>query len=171
MPTTPTTKSQVQAYRFVLRRMQSALVRKDAVMLHDPMRTHSRATIVGVCLAVLGVLGFVIVGLLSPAPTVPDNGIIIAEPSGTVYVVSGNPNAVLAGVDTFDRELREGESLLVKAQNNKTYLIYRTPTTVNQQNANAVRAEVDMNDASVVQALHLDPNTVRLISTGLLNAI
>jgi type VII secretion protein EccB len=279
MPSTPTTKSQVQAYRFVLRRMQSALVRKDAVMLHDPMRTHSRATIVGVCLAVLGVLGFVIVGLLSPAPTVPDSGIIIAEPSGTVYVVSGNPKTltptfnlasarllvlaqsqnptgqpegnapaptnednnatgqapaaptvvpddnlkdipkarlagipngpqllptpdqrikddwgvcdrividtslpgqkaktgiettVLAGVDTFDRELREGESLLVKAQNNKTYLIYRTPTTVNQQNANAVRAEVDMNDASVVQALHLDPNTVRLISTGLLNAI
>ncbi len=29
MPSTPTTKSQVQAYRFVLRRMQSALVRKD----------------------------------------------------------------------------------------------------------------------------------------------
>ncbi|MFD1052463.1 type VII secretion protein EccB, partial [Kibdelosporangium lantanae] len=54
MPSTPTTKSQVQAYRFVLRRMQSALVRKDAVMLHDPMRTHSRATIVGVCLGVLG---------------------------------------------------------------------------------------------------------------------
>jgi type VII secretion protein EccB len=258
--------------------MQSALVRKDAVMLHDPMRTHSRATIVGVCLAALGVLGFLIVGLLSPAPTVPEGGIIIAEPSGTVYVVSGNPKTltptfnlasarllvlaqsqnptgqaggvpapsasdantpgqapaaptvvsddnlrdipkarlagipngpqllptddqrikddwavcdrilidpslpdqkaktgiettVLGGVDTFDRELREGESLLVRAKNAKTYLIYRTPTTVNQQNANAVRAEVDMNDQSLVQALSLDPSTVRDISTGLLNAI
>ena len=48
MPSTPTTKSQVQAYRFVLRRMQSALVRKDAVMLHEPMRMHTRATIAGV---------------------------------------------------------------------------------------------------------------------------
>lgn len=254
--------------------MQSALVRKDAVMLHDPMRTHSRATIVGVCLAVLGVLGFVIVGLLSPAPTVPEGGIIIAEPSGTVYVVSGNPKTltptfnlasarllvlaqsqqgqggaqpsaqdantpgqapaaptvvpdenlkdipkarlaglpngpqllpvddqrikddwavcdrilidptlpdakaktgiettVLAGVDTFDRELRDGESLLVKAKNTKTYLIYRTPTTVNQQNANAVRAEVDMNDSSAVAALHLNANSARDISVGLLNAI
>jgi hypothetical protein len=74
--------------------MQSALVRKDAVMLHDPMRTHSRATMVGVVLAAVGVLGFVIVGLLSPAPTVPDSGIIIAEPSGTVYVVSGNPKTL-----------------------------------------------------------------------------
>ena len=36
MAATPTTKSQVQAYRFVLRRMEHALVRKDAVMLHDP---------------------------------------------------------------------------------------------------------------------------------------
>jgi type VII secretion protein EccB len=279
MPSTPTTKSQVQAYRFVLRRMQSALVRKDAVMLHDPMRTHSRATMVGVVLAAVGVLGFVIVGLLSPAPTVPDSGIIIAEPSGTVYVVSGNPKTltptfnlasarllllaqqqnptgqaqpaapppgaedantpaqapgtptvisddnlkdipkarlagipngpqllptddqrikddwgvcdrilidtslpdekaktgiettVLAGVDTYDRELREGESLLVTAKNNKTYLIYRTPTTVNQQNSNAVRAEVDMNDQSVTQALKLNRNSARQISTGLLNAI
>jgi type VII secretion protein EccB len=258
--------------------MQSALVRKDAVMLHDPMRTHSRATIVGVCLAVLGVLGFVIVGLLSPAPVVPESGVVIAEPSGTVYVVSGNPKtltptfnlasarllvlaqsqqqgsnggqapassaqdattpgqapppptvvsddnlkdipkarlagipngpqllptpdqrikdywavcdqvlidrtlpdsrnktgietSVLAGVDTFDRELRDGESLLVKAKNNKTYLIYRTPTTVNQTNANAVRAEVDMTNTSTVAALHLDPANVREISTGLLNAI
>jgi type VII secretion protein EccB len=276
MPSTPTTKSQVQAYRFVLRRMQSALVRKDAVMLHDPMRTHSRATIVGIVLAAVGVLGFVIVGLLSPKPTVPDSGIIIAQPSGTVYVVSGNPKTltptfnlasarllmqaqsqnptgagsppagatdadtpgqapadptvisdndlkdipkarlagipngpqllptndqrikdywavcdrilidstlpgeraktgiettVLAGVDTFDRELRDGESLLVQAKNNKTYLVYRTPTTVNQQNSNAVRAEVNMNDSSVTQALGLSKNDVRQISTGLLNAI
>jgi type VII secretion protein EccB len=256
--------------------MQSALVRKDAVMLHDPMRTHSRATIVGVCLAALGVLGFVIVGLLSPKPTVPDSGIIIAEPSGTVYVVSGNPKTltptfnlasarllvlaqtspsqgdnggeapaanadvaaappgnptviadkdlkdipkrqltgipngpqllpaddqrikdfwavcdkilidptrpegnakigiettVLAGVENLDRELRDGESLLVQSRNNKTYLIYRTPTDANQPNANAVRAEVDMNKASVRTALKLDRNAVRQISTGLLNAI
>ncbi|MBP2322501.1 type VII secretion protein EccB [Kibdelosporangium banguiense] len=274
MPSTPTTKSQVQAYRFVLRRMQSALVRKDAVMLHDPMRTHSRATIVGVCLAAIGVLGFVIVGLLSPKPTVPDSGIIIAEPSGTVYVVSGNPKtltptfnlasarllvlaqsnqgqgddsgasadvdtpaaappdptviadkdlkdipkrqltgipngpqllpaddqrikdfwavcdkilidptrpdatnkigietSVVAGVENMDRELRDGESLLVRARNNKVYLIYRTPTDANQPTANAVRAEVDISKASVVGALRLNTRAIRDISTGLLNAI
>jgi len=91
MPSTPTTKSQVQAYRFVLRRMQSALVRKDAVMLHDPMSTHSRATIAGVCLAAIIMVGFVVWGLFSPAPTLPDSGIVIAQPSGQVYVVSGEP--------------------------------------------------------------------------------
>src|ERR1700716_2217040 len=92
MPSTPTTKSQVQAYQFVLRRMQSALVRRDSVMLNDPMRTHSRATIVGFILGALGMIAFVVWGLLSPQPTVPDAGkIVIGEQSGTVYVVMGNP--------------------------------------------------------------------------------
>ncbi|MDT8909701.1 type VII secretion protein EccB [Amycolatopsis sp. PS_44_ISF1] len=92
MPSTPTTKSQVQAYKFVLRRMQSALVRRDAVMLHDPMRTHSRATVAGVVLGVLGAVVFVLVALLSPSPVVPPaDNIVIGEQSGTVYVVSGNP--------------------------------------------------------------------------------
>lgn len=97
MPSTPTTKSQVQAYQFVLRRMQSALVRRDAVMLHDPMRTHTRATIVGVVLGALGVIVFVVWGLLSPAPSVPEAGnIVIGEQSGTVYVVAaGNPKKLI----------------------------------------------------------------------------
>src|SRR3981081_317715 len=97
MPSTPTTKSQVQAHQFVLRRMQSALVRRDAVMLNDPMRTHSRATIVGFVLGALGILGFVIFGLISPQPSVPESGnIVIGEQSGTVYVVAGgNPKKLI----------------------------------------------------------------------------
>ncbi|TNC28719.1 type VII secretion protein EccB [Amycolatopsis alkalitolerans] len=94
MPSTPTTKSQVQAYRFVLRRMQSALVRRDAVMLHDPMRTHGRATLVGFILGLLGAVGFIVFGLISPSPSVPDSGIVIGEQSGTIYVVSGTPKSL-----------------------------------------------------------------------------
>jgi len=96
MPSTPTTKSQVQAYKFVLRRMQSALVRRDAVMLHDPMRSHGRATAVGVILGVLGAVVFVLWGLLSPAPSVPPtDNIVIGEQSGTVYVVTGTPERLI----------------------------------------------------------------------------
>jgi type VII secretion protein EccB len=99
MPSSPTTKSQVQAYRFVLRRMQSALVRKDAVMLHDPMRTHSRATVVGVCIAALGLLGFLIWGILSPKPKAPtEDGIVIGKPSGQVYVMLAKPDRQLVPV-------------------------------------------------------------------------
>lgn len=99
MPSTPTTKSQVQAYRFVLRRMQSALVRKDAVMLHDPMRTHSRATIVGVALAGLGLLGFLIWGILAPKAAAPTkDGIVIGKQSGQVYVMLTQPQKRLIPV-------------------------------------------------------------------------
>jgi type VII secretion protein EccB len=276
MPSTPTTKSQVQAYRFVLRRMQSALVRKDAVMLHDPMRTHSRATIVGVCLAALGLLGFLIWGILSPKPQAPNkDGIVIGKPSGQVYVLiaqpdkklvpvfnmasarlllmaqqqrgqdgesqqaanqpSGNvevvaptvvddnelrdipkgrkvgiadgpdllpsadqriesrwtvcdqymldPNlpdpakdddvetTVIAGVKELGPELKQNESLLVRAPNGKTYLVYRTPGTANLPNTSAVRAEVDIADEGVAAALKLEGVEPRVITTGMLNAI
>src|SRR5690349_1214204 len=99
MPSTPTTKSQVQAYRFVLRRMQSALVRKDAVMLHDPMRTHSRATVVGVCIAGIGLIGFLIWGILAPQAKAPtSDGIVIGKPSGQVYVLLAKPDRKLIPV-------------------------------------------------------------------------
>ncbi|MEV4149042.1 type VII secretion protein EccB [Amycolatopsis sp. NPDC049691] len=283
MPSTPTTKSQVQAYQFVLRRMQSALVRRDAVMLHDPMRTHTRATIVGVVLGALGMIVFVVWGLLSPAPSVPEAGnIVIGEQSGTVYVVMGNPKTLvptfnlasarllllaqqkqqsnaggasgataapapaaastaavknptvvsdeqlkdiprgkLTGIpdgpqlmpsdsqrispnwavcdqvlldptqpnpdigktDTYvfggvapsglGTELGEKEALLAAADNGKTYLIYRLPSTQNRPNANTVRAEIDTSDShnAVSTALQLLNQKPRKITQGLLNAI
>lgn len=294
MPSTPTTKSQVQAYRFVLRRMQSALVRKDAVMLHDPMRTHSRATIVGVCLAAVGLIGFLIWGILSPKPKPPnEDGIVIGKPSGQVYVLVAKPEkqlipvfnlasarlllqarqeqaaqaggegaakaaataggdakvvapkliddnelrgipkerkagipegpellpsadqrvsppwtvcdkatvnenaadpnvdenvateknsetTVMAGVDQLGAELKKNESLLVrldvaspgqKPEDQKAYLVYRTPGTANLPNTSAVRAEVDLSNAAVKEALALNGIEPREISVGLLNAI
>jgi ESX secretion system ATPase EccB len=65
MSTDPTTKAQVQAYRFVLRRMESALVRKDAVMLHEPMRHHLWAMAVGLLLGLLGLAALFVVNLLA----------------------------------------------------------------------------------------------------------
>lgn len=92
MPSTPTTKSQVQAYRFVLRRMESALARKDPVMLHEPMRTHQRSLAAGAVLAICAVLGFLVVGLISPTGKVPGaGGIVIGRDSGAIYVVAGDP--------------------------------------------------------------------------------
>src|SRR5690625_3801293 len=94
MASTPTTKSQVQAYRFMLKRMESALVRKDAVMLHDPMGTHKRATIVGVVLACIGVIGFLVWGLFGGKGSVPDAGsVVIGKDSGSVYVVTKDDKA------------------------------------------------------------------------------
>lgn len=92
MPSTPTTKSQVQAYRFVLRRMESALVRKDPVMLHEPLRSHARATLAGVCLAMVITVGFLVFAVIRQDPSLPTDNprIVIAEPSGSIYVFTPN---------------------------------------------------------------------------------
>lgn len=276
MPSTPTTKSQVQAYKFVLRRMQSALVRRDAVMLHDPMRTHTRATFVGICLAAVGLVGFLVWGLISPAPGLPtSDGIVISKESGSVYVLLNNPRkliptfnlasarllllaqqqgqtqgqtqkpapaapaaaasvaqptvvsdkdlqdvpkgrlmgiqdgpqllpgddqrisddwavcdayqletnlnnpiinnkvetTVLAGVHDLGTSLRDNQALLVRADNQKAYLIYHLTTSQNQPNTDTVRAEVDLSDNVVLRAMNLTGLVPRKITTALLNAI
>ncbi|MBB5906136.1 type VII secretion protein EccB [Actinoalloteichus hymeniacidonis] len=74
-----------------MRRMQSALVRKDAVMLHDPMRTHQRSVMAGVALSVVALLGFLIFGIISPRAQPPNPGaVVVSEPSGGVYMAVDN---------------------------------------------------------------------------------
>lgn len=277
MPSTPTTKSQVQAYKFVIRRMQSALVRKDAVMLHDPMRTHSRATMVGVALAVVGLAGFLIYGLISPKPVPPKKaGIVISEQTGQVYVLTEKPRkliptfnlasarlillvqqeknasqadqsaraattvqappaatvvdekylkgiaktrkmgipdgpevlpssrdntrtrgkwavcdevdrnqnlndpsiqqdittTVLVGKRDLGASLAQNQGLLVTADGGKTtYLVYRTPSDINQPDREAVRAEVDLRKPAVQSTFNPAGMKARKITPGLLNAI
>ncbi|MBB5154786.1 type VII secretion protein EccB [Saccharopolyspora phatthalungensis] len=74
--------------------MESALVRKDAVMLHDPMGSHKRATVAGAVLAAVGMIGFLVWGLFGGKGSVPDPGsIIIAKESGSVFVVTSDQDA------------------------------------------------------------------------------
>ncbi len=74
--------------------MESALVRKDAVMLHDPMGSHKRATVAGAILACIGLIGFLVWGLFGGKGSVPDPGsIVIGKDSGSVYVVTADDAA------------------------------------------------------------------------------
>lgn len=102
MPTNPTTKSQVQAYRFVLRRMESALVRKDSVMLHEPMRTHLRASAVGLILGVLGLAAFFVLGLFKSAGTIEVGDIVNVEGTTQVYVAVAREDQPLLLVPVFN---------------------------------------------------------------------
>ena len=56
-----TTRAQVNGYRFLLRRLDHALIRRDVRMLHDPMRSQGRALAVGAVLGVLVLAAFVLV--------------------------------------------------------------------------------------------------------------
>jgi type VII secretion protein EccB len=102
MPTNPTTKSQVQAYRFVLRRMESALVRKDAVMLHEPMRNHLQASAVGLILGVLGLAAFFVIGLFKSASDVDVGDIVAIEGTTSVFVVVETDDEPLSLVPVFN---------------------------------------------------------------------
>lgn len=95
MPTDPTTKSQVQAYRFMLRRMESALVRKDSVMTHEPMRNHLTATVVGLIVGVLGLAAFFVVGIFSPASQVRPGDIVAGKQSLALFVVQDQPRQLV----------------------------------------------------------------------------
>ena len=86
MPAKLTTKPQVNGYRFMVRRMEHALVRRDVRMLHDPMRSQSRAMTVGLVLGALALAGFGVTALFKPAPTIGDSPIVLAKGSGAMFV-------------------------------------------------------------------------------------
>lgn len=86
MAVTPTTKWQVNGYRFLVRRMEHALVRRDVRMLHDPMRSQSRALVVGVVVASLGLGACGALALFKPQDKLGDSAIVVGKDSGAMFV-------------------------------------------------------------------------------------
>ncbi|WP_285181788.1 type VII secretion protein EccB [Rhodococcus sp. MEB032] len=86
MAATPTTRWQVNGYRFLVRRMEHALVRRDVRMLHDPMRSQSRAFTVGIVLAAVGLAGCAVLALFRPQDRIGDAEIVVAKESGAMFV-------------------------------------------------------------------------------------
>jgi type VII secretion protein EccB len=82
----PTTRLQVSGYRFLVRRMEHALVRGDIRMLHDPMRAQSLALAAGAVLAVVLVAVCAILAFLRPNAVVGDAAIVMSRDSGALYV-------------------------------------------------------------------------------------
>ncbi|MBB4674314.1 type VII secretion protein EccB [Crossiella cryophila] len=108
--------------------MESALVRKDAVMLHEPTRTQTRATVVGAILAAVCVLGFLVYGYLDPTGKVPpENGIVISKQSGAVYVAINNPTKMLVATPNM-----ASAKLLLLAMGGGAAGQGATPTTVDE---------------------------------------
>ncbi|APE33270.1 type VII secretion protein EccB [Nocardia mangyaensis] len=87
MPAQLTTRAQVNGYRFLLRRLDHALIRRDVRMLHDPMRSQLRSLIVGAILGLLVVAGAAILSFFRPQGAVGDARIVVGKDSGALYVV------------------------------------------------------------------------------------
>ncbi|MFC9892393.1 type VII secretion protein EccB [Nocardia sp. NPDC127579] len=234
MPSKPTTRWQVSGYRFLVRRMEHALVRRDVRMLHDPMRSQSRAYAAGLVLGIVILAGCGILALLKPQGSIKDKTLLIGKESGGVYVViddvvhpalnlasaqlaaddpgkptsvkeselSKKPRGQLIGIPGAPAALRFGKSgdgrswsvcdvrggggstdltttviagdpelgakasvmpgdkaLLVQAKD-KTYLVYENK-----------RAEINMNERAVTDALGITGEKPQKVSDGLINAI
>src|SRR5829696_5424415 len=85
-----TTKLHVSGYRFLLRRMEHALVRGDARMLDDPLRAQSLSLIAGVVLAVIIIAACAILAFLRAPATLGTAPIVLVRDSGALYVRIGD---------------------------------------------------------------------------------
>ncbi|OBJ52938.1 type VII secretion protein EccB [Mycobacterium sp. 1423905.2] len=90
MPAQVTTRAQVNGYRFLIRRLEHALIRADSRMIHDPMRGQIRSLMVGLVIALLitgacGVLAF-----FKPTPNIGNAQILLSSSNGGLYVRIGD---------------------------------------------------------------------------------
>ncbi len=81
-----TTRAQVSGYRFLLRRMDHVLVRRDGRMISDPMAAQARSLICGIVIALVLVGGSGVLALLRPQGAIGDARIVLARESGALFV-------------------------------------------------------------------------------------
>ncbi|MGV0815330.1 type VII secretion protein EccB [Mycolicibacterium boenickei] len=90
MPAQVTTRAQVNGYRFLIRRLEHALIRGDSRMIHDPMRGQMRALIVGIVIAVLITGAAAVMAFFKPSPNIGDAQIVLSKSSGAPFVRIGD---------------------------------------------------------------------------------
>lgn len=84
----PTTRLHVSGHRFVLRRLEHALVRRDVRMVDEPLRSGARSFTAGCVLAVTALAGCALVAYLRPS--LGDSPIVMAQDSGALFVRVGD---------------------------------------------------------------------------------
>jgi len=84
------TRHQVSGWRFVVRRIASGIALHDTRMLVDPLRTQSRAVLMGVVLLVTGVAGCFVFSLIRPAGSAGSNPVLADRSTAALYVRIGD---------------------------------------------------------------------------------
>src|SRR5258708_35670896 len=68
VPRQPTSRLQVSGYRFLLRRIECALLRRDIHTVNEPLRAHTASLAVGCGLATVPLAGGGFLAVLGPRP-------------------------------------------------------------------------------------------------------
>jgi type VII secretion protein EccB len=82
-----TTKVQVSGWRFLLRRVEHAIVRRDTRMFDDPLQFYSRAVQAGVVIAVLICLGAALLAYFKPLGKRGSDTLLVDRTTNQLYVV------------------------------------------------------------------------------------
>src|ERR1700712_1697104 len=85
-----TTKVQVSGLRFLLRRVEHAIVRRDTRMFDDPLQFYSRAVSLGIVLAVLICLGAALLAYFKPLGKRGEDTLLVDRTTNQLYVVLPN---------------------------------------------------------------------------------
>ncbi len=82
-----TTKVQVSGWRFLLRRVEHAIVRRDTRMFDDPLQFYSRAVSLGILLAVVICLGAALLAYFKPLGKRGNDTLLVDRNTNQLYVV------------------------------------------------------------------------------------
>jgi type VII secretion protein EccB len=82
-----TTKVQVSGWRFLLRRVEHAIVRRDTRMFDDPLQFYSRAVSAGVIIAVLICLGAALLAYFKPLGKRGSDTLVVDRSTNQLYIV------------------------------------------------------------------------------------
>ncbi|MCH9669789.1 MAG: type VII secretion protein EccB [Actinomycetia bacterium] len=82
-----TTKVQVSGWRFLLRRVEHAIVRRDTRMFDDPLQFYSRAVTAGIVIAVLICLGAALLAYFKPLGKRGADNLVVDRSTNQLYVV------------------------------------------------------------------------------------
>lgn len=82
-----TTKVQVSGWRFLLRRVEHAIVRRDTRMFDDPLQFYSRAVSLGIVIAVVLCLGAALLAYFKPLGKRGQDSLLVDRATNQLYVV------------------------------------------------------------------------------------
>ncbi|KKC03573.1 type VII secretion protein EccB [Mycobacterium nebraskense] len=90
-----TTKVQVSGWRFLLRRLEHAIVRRDTRMFDDPLQFYSRSVALGVLVSVLVVVGALAMAYFKPQGKLGSGNLFVDRSTNQLYLmVSGQLHPV-----------------------------------------------------------------------------
>ncbi len=83
------TRHQVSGWRFVMRRIASGVALHDTRMLVDPLRTQTRAVLVGALVLITGLAGCFLFSLIRPGGTAGNDAVLADRSTSALYVKVG----------------------------------------------------------------------------------